>query len=521
MNTEVQSDSGAVADKANSASIKALDANIMSVFEHQRLRSHDFLYQSDFEWLITQELSVFSIKRKQRQWQLKVGHYIGVIVLPSGMTLEILPKIIANSGSNQIQQSNKSLQDSEVLQSRDWVQNMLSDLMNTSEGKSPHNKNFGQFTDKLAALPLAALPLSNWLLAQFLQRLVYYQPTKNYQAQTQNQATLQGRLLIKEQLRHNNMQPHKFVCEISVLGQDMLSNRLIKSALVLLAPLLPTSTLPKSLLLWQQVRALNQHELSRIESLYQQAKQQLTVQPLARQQLQAAQQLLELAYWLLRQSNTHSGNGIEARTPANNSQIQSRLCLLIDMNQAFEQWASQRIAAAFQQRDLGYKPLFQSQSVWLNDAEGQACLSIRPDLLIYQNTYPNHERKQSHSDKNAYSLASNLGYSRRYSHVIDIKWKHLASSAAISASDAYQLTSYAQAYQADQVWLVYPVAENNRKPVVLSQKIHNDKNAEANIKKDANSNLNNNTNHAQLWLIPFNVLSGTINSDLLPSGDVV
>src|SRR5690606_40277669 len=31
-----------------------------------------------------------------------------------------------------------------------------------------------------------------------------------------------------------------------------------------------------------------------------------------------------------------------------------------------------------------YKPLFQTQSVWLNDAEGQACLSIRPDLLIYK-----------------------------------------------------------------------------------------------------------------------------------------
>ena len=29
---------------------------------------------------------------------------------------------------------------------------------------------------------------------------------------------------------HNSMQPHKFVCERSVLSQDMLANRLIKSA---------------------------------------------------------------------------------------------------------------------------------------------------------------------------------------------------------------------------------------------------------------------------------------------------
>ena len=121
--------------------------NIMTVFEHQRLIASNFLYDSDFQWLITQELSVFSIKRKQGQWQLKVGHYIGVIVLPSGMTLEILPKFIANTASNSIKhpyQSNELPVDTDILQTRHWVQNMLSDLMNSNDNKSPHNKNFGQ-----------------------------------------------------------------------------------------------------------------------------------------------------------------------------------------------------------------------------------------------------------------------------------------------------------------------------------------------------------------------------------------
>jgi 5-methylcytosine-specific restriction enzyme subunit McrC len=95
-----------------------------------------------------------------------------------------------------------------------------------------------------------------------------------------------------------------------------------------------------------------------------------------------------------------------------------------------------------------------------------------------------------------------------YSHVIDIKWKHLSHAAAISASDAYQLTSYAQAYQAGQVWLVYPVQDEERQPVVLKQAAHHKKG-------------DNEPSHAQLWLIPFNVLTGTINSDLLPALNVV
>ncbi len=486
------------------------EMNIMTVFEHQRLIASNFLYDSDFQWLITQELSVFSIKRKQGQWQLKVGHYIGVIVLPSGMTLEILPKFIANTASNSIKQpyqSNESPVDTDILQTRHWVQNMLSDLMNSNDNKSPHNKNFGQYNDKLAALPLAALPLSNWLIEQFLQRLAHYQPTKQYQTQIHNQAALQGRLIIKEQLRHNSMQPHKFVCERSVLSQDMLGNRVIKSALTLLMPLLPQSNLLLHLQPWQQVSVLHQHEIRQLESIYLQAKRELAIQPLQVKQLQAAQQLVDFAYWLLSQSNTETGQSIGSTKSLNNTFTPPRLCLLIDMNQAFEQWASQRIALSFQQLSDDYKALFQAQRVWLNDAEGQACLSIRPDLLIYRQVRSNAGSKEKHDDalpiKNLGANPSPEKQAGQYSHVIDIKWKPLAHASAISASDAYQLSSYAQAYQAEQVWLVYPVQDNQRRAVVLKQDTQDIYNSE-------------NAPYAQLWLIPFNVRTGTINTDLLP-----
>ncbi|MEO1849947.1 MAG: hypothetical protein ABGX70_05505, partial [Psychrobacter sp.] len=211
---------------------KALVANVITVFEHQRLTAHDFAHVSDFHWLMAQEFAVFTIKRKQGQWQLKVGHHIGIILLPSGMTLELLPKL------------NQSTQYNNIAQTRHWVQGMLSDLTRLDARQSrklPSMKNLGQFSDQSMPLSVEAPPLSDWLLEQFLQRLVRYQPTQHYQAQINNQSSLQGRLVIKEQLRHNSMQPHKFVCERSVLSQDMLANRLIKSALVWLMPLLPRS----------------------------------------------------------------------------------------------------------------------------------------------------------------------------------------------------------------------------------------------------------------------------------------
>ena len=510
-------------DITNSANMTALNADIITVFEHQRLTAHDFVQVADFHWLMAQEFAVFSIERQQGQWQLKVGHYIGIILLPSGMTLEILPKLIANKPTD-YQQPSEPSKPNDINQTRQWVQDMLADLTSShhSQSKLPNTKNLGQFSTQLAALPIKVLPLSDWLIAQFLQRLAHYQPIKYYQVQIHNQAALQGRLLIKEQLRHNSMQPHKFVCESSVLSQDMLGNRLIKSALVLLAPLFSASMSLPSLQLWQQVAVLSRYELQRLKLLYQQAKHQLALQPLSRQQLKAAQQLLDLAYWLLQQSAAHTGNGIDPRTSGNHNSSQPRLCLLIDMNQAFEQWASQRIATMFQQTNSAYKPMFQTQSVWLNDAEGQACLSIRPDLLIHKVAADNDTQLIPSQVQNPGDVAVSEGYSAsnynsgHYSHVIDMKWKHLAHAGAINANDAYQLTSYAQAYRAEQVWLVYPVQDDIRQPIELRQQAY-DKDDSTDCRKTSNIQ----SNPARLWLIPFNVISGNINGGLLPDLNVV
>jgi 5-methylcytosine-specific restriction enzyme subunit McrC len=506
----------------NTHRLSATEPTVITVFEHQRLMAHHFVQTSDFTWLLAQEFAIFTIKRQRGQWQLKVGHYIGIILLPSGMTLEILPKPIAEEQSSRTQcpsHVGQSRSHDDVLQTRQWVQRMLSDLTNashSSNNKLPSTKNLGQLSNDLAPLPIPAPPLSEWLITQFLQRLSGYQPTKHYQAQINNQASLQGKLLIKEQLQRNSTQPHKFVCETSQLSQDMLSNRLIKSALLLIESMvngqlaseqasrndrannknnhenhhIQATLFSLALSPWRQIAALSYHERYKLELLYIQAKRQLNAQPLSQQQLHSAQRLLDLAYWLLQQSSADTGSGLSPQTFSTPAITQPRLCLLIDMNQAFEQWASWRIATMFNQVNPSYQPLYQPQRVWLSDTAGQACLSIRPDLLIY------------HVAHNTIADSADV-YSRIYSHVIDIKWKHLSHSSAISASDAYQLTSYAQAYQAKHSWLVYPVIEDTRQPVALSQQVR--------LAGDAGDSDSDNPNYAKLWLMPFNVLTGTLN----------
>src|SRR5690606_36466030 len=113
------SNSASIANNVNAA---ALNANIITVFEHQRLTAHDFVHVADFHWLMEQELVIFSISRQQGHCQLKVSYHIGIILLPSGMTLEILPKLIAKtSNKHNSSQSYGLAKSNDINQTRQWV----------------------------------------------------------------------------------------------------------------------------------------------------------------------------------------------------------------------------------------------------------------------------------------------------------------------------------------------------------------------------------------------------------------
>ena len=480
-------------------SVVASDSSIISVFEHQRLTAQDFVHSSDFEWLMAQEFAVFSLQHQRGQWQLKVGYYIGIIVLPSGMTLEILPKPVAGMPRRD------ALAETELAATRQWVQRMLSTLFNPDSApqtKLPHTQDLGQFSAHVSSLTSQGLPLSTWIVTQFLQKLTCYYPNKNYQTAINSQAGLQGKLLIKAQLRRHGAQPHKFVSEVSTLNHDLLHNRLIKSALILLAPLFQSQFIIQWQV-WQTITPLNKDELQQLSSIYLSAKRQLNSQPLAPAQRQSAQQLLDISYWLLQaQPPIKAGSGLQTPQPWRQTQAPLCLCLLINMNQAFEHWVSQNLSGFFMSQDnlktSRYELRYQPRDVWLRDDKGETCLSIQPDMLVYRmdNCLADKMFNLNKAKKNSQPIFHiDPKVLRQCSHVIDTKWKHLAHARDISASDAYQLTSYAQAYQAEQVWLVYPTTDQNRTPILLTPAHNTD------------------PQQAKLWLMPFNLLTGSLNQN--------
>src|SRR5699024_1881169 len=110
------------------------DSNgVVSCFEHQRLSREDFAHAADFEYLIEQELPCFSIEVNRGQLSLVISHYLAKIILPSGLTLEILPKISVDEASNAKSNSSKSQPElakrqADIVHARQWVAAMLEDI---------------------------------------------------------------------------------------------------------------------------------------------------------------------------------------------------------------------------------------------------------------------------------------------------------------------------------------------------------------------------------------------------------
>lgn len=301
-------------------------------FEHATLTQADFRIAQDFDWLIEQNFAVFQIIRHNRQWQLKVRHYIGVIGLPSGDQLEILPKIS---------------QGVDVTQTRQWLQTMLTDIW---QSLTPKNlSNISQQKPMNAQLPINA-----WLQQTFWQYFASYQPNQSYQQFEHNQPYLQGKLLVKQQLQYNHHQPHKFFHQRENLAIDTACNRMVKTTMQQIF-----GDAQANLNGWQTVVTINPNQY---QMTFVQAEQELQMLPTVMAQQNVA--CLNFCYALLTLQQA-SGNG--------QSHAQAQL---INMQFAFEKWVTYRI-----------KRQFDGQPVNIFEQYCQALtvdhqLTIKPDLLI-------------------------------------------------------------------------------------------------------------------------------------------
>ncbi|MDD1795535.1 McrC family protein [Enterovibrio sp. ZSDZ42] len=180
-------------------------------------RGYVFIPKSDFDYLsdkVSQDEqsnlnSALKWQRKKGVEVIQVQNYAGVIFLPSGQHIEVLPKTGKASST-----------------ADDARQVFLTMLRALGEFKHIHWENVGLDTQKM--------PLFEVFIRQFLEsvnHIIKRGLRSDYIKQEDNLLFKKGKLNVSRQLRHNLVQQHRFYCEFDEFLQDRPENRLIKSAL--------------------------------------------------------------------------------------------------------------------------------------------------------------------------------------------------------------------------------------------------------------------------------------------------
>lgn len=147
---------------------------------------------------------------------LQVQNYAGVVLCPDGTQIEVLPKVAkANATENSEELARLSL----LM--------MLRSL-----------KKFRHIETEVANIKKQKMPLMEIFIAQFLDsvnRLVKKGIKSDYVREQNNGPYLKGKLLHSQQLKHNFINQHKFFVEYDEYIKDRPANRVIHSALIVIA----------------------------------------------------------------------------------------------------------------------------------------------------------------------------------------------------------------------------------------------------------------------------------------------
>jgi len=224
---------------------------------------------------------------------------------------------------------------------------------------------------------------------------------------------VRGRIDLIRQQRENLFKPHRLACEFNELTANIPMNRLLHTALLVVTRLCSSPELHRHL------NALR-HRFAGIGTLSS-TDTAPTAQDLNRLQQRYAA-VVALAHHFL------NGQYLDAR--AGKNQVFS---LLFDMNRLFERYVADRLRP--QARRQALRLIEQGPRQYLaKDDAGRSRLPMRPDITLVDETNVRHS-------------------------ILDTKWKQLEHQnpvAAISTSDLYQVSTYASAYNCNNVHLLYP-----------------------------------------------------------------
>lgn len=370
---------------------------------------HDKLFRYGFE---------------QRREVLVCQNYVGVICLPDGDQIEILPKTHKHSFSNVETHSevshNSKLKD---RKSNDRL-NLIKMLKAT--------RYLPAKTASTASLDIARMPLLDVFIQLFLNEismLVKRGIARHYQTEEDNIPYLKGKLIISQQIRHNLVTKHRHYMEFDELSANRPENRLIHSALI-----------------WalKRVQGQTEHLCQELLFYFSGIPQSRTIA----QDLKQWQRGRHLSHyepvrpWLEMIFKEHSPTSVDGSS--------EMLSLLFPMERVFEDYVALQLKKQFPDYEIKTK--------------------VRQHSLI------THTPLITGIEKKLFQLEPDLHIKTEGRIIIaDTKWKLIDENFPnkkykISESDIYQMLAYNQTYQKGreegaEIWLIYPRTEKFRKRI--------------------------------------------------------
>ena len=329
----------------------------------------------------------------------KPTHYVGLITLPDGKRIEILPKLALAAHEEQSEEEQNQ-------QTREFFFTMLCACGVIPRAPSSHSSLDHRHVDMLECFYAAFVEAAQKLVRQGL--------ASGYHPYTGNEPFLKGRLELAGHIRYNAAHQERFYVTYDVFDQDREENRLIKTALVRL------ERRTASMVLRGQIH----HLLEEMEGI------SLSVDPAAEfgrlakdRSVSRYREALEwVRLFLLHESfTTFSGeNGTRAALFPMERVFQDYVALQLRQELTGEGWTVTT-------QDRGYYLFHDGNRGWFR---------LQPDILL------THGRR---ADKQVF--------------VMDTKWKRLdskARSAGFSQADFYQMYAYGKKYRARRVVVLYP-----------------------------------------------------------------
>jgi len=195
---------GAAMDRVSSADFDALQALVAGGVDDE----HEEVFDDGGDRVPYTQL--FRLRNAKGELALQFRNFAGVIETPSGLQIEVLPKV-----------------DGDVGKARATLMRML-----RAAGRIP------PITADPASLRPVGLPLVEFFARQFLDAVTHLLKRgllSGYERVQRNERFLKGRLLVARQLRHNLVRADRFYTEYDRFLLSRAENRLIRRALEVVA----------------------------------------------------------------------------------------------------------------------------------------------------------------------------------------------------------------------------------------------------------------------------------------------